>query len=43
MLEVHDRIEHERRAKTSEPILRVAKDFAEEAALLCFDEVLRDP
>jgi cell division protein ZapE len=38
MLEVHDRIEHERRAKTSEPILRVAKDFAEEAALLCFDE-----
>src|SRR6266478_1110132 len=38
MLEVHDRIERERRAKTSEPILRVASDLAGEAALLCFDE-----
>jgi cell division protein ZapE len=38
MLEVHDRIERERRARTSEPILKVAKDFAGEAALLCFDE-----
>jgi cell division protein ZapE len=38
MLEVHDRIEHERRAKTEEPIARVARDLAGEAALLCFDE-----
>jgi cell division protein ZapE len=38
MLEVHDRIERERRAKTSAPILKVAADIAHEAALLCFDE-----
>jgi cell division protein ZapE len=50
MIEVHDRIERERRIKpvlgpakgrargTREPILRVAKDFADQAALLCFDE-----
>jgi cell division protein ZapE len=38
MLEVHDRIERERRAKTDAPILKVAADIAEEAALLCFDE-----
>lgn len=38
MLEVHDRIERERRAKTAEPIAKVASDLAGEAALLCFDE-----
>ena len=38
MLEVHDRIERERRAKTDAPILRVAAEIAHEAALLCFDE-----
>jgi cell division protein ZapE len=38
MLEVHDRIERERRAETAAPILKVAADIAREAALLCFDE-----
>ena len=38
MLEVHDRIEQERREKTREPIAKVTADIAEEAALLCFDE-----
>ncbi len=38
MLEVHDRIEQERREKTREPIAKVAADIAAEAALLCFDE-----
>jgi cell division protein ZapE len=38
MLEVHDRTERERRAKTDAPILKVAADIAREAALLCFDE-----
>src|SRR5688572_29112339 len=38
MLEVHDRIEHERRAKTKEPIAKVAADLAAAATLLCFDE-----
>ena len=38
MLEVHDRIEQERRAKTDQPIPKVATDLAGEAALLCFDE-----
>src|SRR6266478_2384454 len=38
MLEVHDRIERERRAKTARPIDKVAADIAAEAALLCFDE-----
>ena len=38
MLEVHDRIERERRAKTEKPIDKVAADIAAEAALLCFDE-----
>jgi cell division protein ZapE len=38
MLEVHDRIERERRAKTREPVGEVAVDLAAEAALLCFDE-----
>ena len=35
MLEVHDRIERERRAKSDAPILKVAADIAREAALLC--------
>src|SRR5215472_6713566 len=38
MLEVHDRIERQRRAETDAPILKVAADIAREAALLCFDE-----
>src|SRR2546421_1196981 len=38
MLEVHDRIEHERRAMTREPVGKVAADLAAEATLLCFDE-----
>ncbi len=38
MLEVHDRIEQERRAKTDAPIVKVAGDIASEATLLCFDE-----
>src|SRR5438132_8765182 len=38
MLEVHDRIERERRAATAKPIDKVAADIAAEAALLCFDE-----
>jgi cell division protein ZapE len=38
MLEMHDRIEQERREKTRQPIAKVAKDIAAEATLLCFDE-----
>ena len=38
MLEVHDRIERERRTGTAKPIAKVAADIAYEAALLCFDE-----
>jgi cell division protein ZapE len=38
MLEVHDRIERERRAHTDRPIAKVASDLAGEAPLLCFDE-----
>jgi cell division protein ZapE len=38
MLDVHDRIEHERRAHTDEPVAKVAADLAAEATLLCFDE-----
>ena len=38
MLEMHDRIEQERREKTRQPIAKVAKDIANEATLLCFDE-----
>ena len=38
MIEVHDRIERKRRAKTDRPIAKVAHDLAGEAALLCFDE-----
>jgi cell division protein ZapE len=38
MLDVHDRIERERRARTREPLPRVAADLAAEATLLCFDE-----
>jgi cell division protein ZapE len=38
MLEVHDRLERERRARTPEPIGKVAADIAAGARLLCFDE-----
>ena len=38
MLDVHDRIERERRAHTDEPVAKVAADLAADAALLCFDE-----
>jgi cell division protein ZapE len=38
MLEVHDRLEKERRAKTPEPVGKVAADLASGARLLCFDE-----
>jgi cell division protein ZapE len=38
MLEMHDRIEAERRARSRQPILRVADAIAAEAQLLCFDE-----
>jgi cell division protein ZapE len=38
MLEIHDRIEQERRDRTAEPIAKVAADIANEAMLLCFDE-----
>jgi cell division protein ZapE len=38
MLEVHDRMERERRARSRQPILRVAEAIAAEAMLLCFDE-----
>jgi cell division protein ZapE len=38
MLDVHARIECERRAETREPIPKVAADIAAAAALLCFDE-----
>src|SRR5262249_60278183 len=37
MLDVHNRIERERRAMTREPVGRVAANLAAEAALLCFD------
>jgi cell division protein ZapE len=38
MIDVHDRIERERRAHTDRPIAKVANDLAAETALLCFDE-----
>jgi cell division protein ZapE len=38
MLDVHERIEQERRAHSEEPVVKVAADLASEAALLCFDE-----
>ena len=38
MLEIHDRIEQERRDGAREPISKVATDIAREATLLCFDE-----
>jgi cell division protein ZapE len=38
MLEVHDRMEVERRARSRQPILRVAETIAAGAHLLCFDE-----
>jgi len=38
MLDVHDRIEQERRAHSEEPVAKVAAALASEAMLLCFDE-----
>jgi cell division protein ZapE len=38
MLEVHDRMEIERRRHSDQPIMRVAEAIAAEAHLLCFDE-----
>ena len=38
MLDVHNRMEQERRARSRQPILRVADTLAAEARLLCFDE-----
>jgi cell division protein ZapE len=38
MLEVHARIERERRARSRQPVAKVAADLAAEATLLCFDE-----
>jgi cell division protein ZapE len=38
MLEIHDRIEQERRDGTREPIVKVATDIGRAATLLCFDE-----
>jgi cell division protein ZapE len=38
MIEVHDRIERERRAGTRAPVAKVAADLAAAAVLLCFDE-----
>jgi len=38
MLDVHARIEEERRARSHEPVGKVAADLAAEATLLCFDE-----
>jgi cell division protein ZapE len=38
MIEVHDRMEMERRARSRQPILLVAEAIAAEAHLLCFDE-----
>jgi cell division protein ZapE len=38
MLDVHNRMERERRAHSRQPILRVADQLAAEAHLLCFDE-----
>jgi cell division protein ZapE len=38
MVEIHDRIERERRAGTRDPIGKVAADIASETTVLCFDE-----
>jgi cell division protein ZapE len=38
MLDVHARIERERRAQAPAPVAKVAADLAAEAVLLCFDE-----
>jgi cell division protein ZapE len=42
MLDVHERVERERRARSREPIGKVAADIAAEATLLCLDELQVD-
>jgi cell division protein ZapE len=42
MLDVHERVERERRARSREPIAKVAADIAAEATLLCLDELQVD-
>jgi cell division protein ZapE len=42
MLDVHERVERERRARSREPIAKVAADIADEATLLCLDELQVD-
>jgi cell division protein ZapE len=40
MIEVHQRIHHERRKEEGDPIVPVARRFAEETRLLAFDEMM---
>jgi cell division protein ZapE len=42
MLDAHERVECERRARSREPIAKVAADIAGEATLLCLDELQVD-
>ena len=42
MLDVHERVEDERRAHTRDPFAKVAADIAAEATLLCLDELQVD-
>jgi cell division protein ZapE len=42
MLDVHERVEHERRAHTRDPFANVAADIAAQATLLCLDELQVD-
>jgi cell division protein ZapE len=42
MLDVHDRVEYERRAHTRDPFAKVAADIAAQATLLCLDELQVD-
>jgi cell division protein ZapE len=42
MLDVHERVEHERRAHTRDPFAKVAADIAAETTLLCLDELQID-
>jgi cell division protein ZapE len=42
MLDVHERVEHERRAHTRDPFAKVAADIAAKTTLLCLDELQVD-